>query len=145
MGCPDADGDGVADSDDACPNDAGTLNGCPDGDGDGVADKDDKCPTVNGDGADGCPSDPDSDGDGIVDSKDACPNARGPVGGCPDGDGDGIADKDDKCPTLGGNITPDGCPVVPERVTEVFTRALQGIQFETGSNRIKNFFKSYYK
>ena len=137
-GCPDADGDGVADGDDACPNAAGPINGCPDGDGDGVADNVDKCPGVAGDGADGCPSDPDSDGDGVVDSKDACPNAAGNLNGCPDGDADGIADKDDKCPTLGGNVTADGCPVVPTRVTEVFNRALQGIQFETGSNRIRS-------
>ena len=66
------------------------------------------------------------------------PNAAGPLNGCPDGDADGIADKDDKCPTLGGNVTADGCPVVPTRVTEVFNRALQGIQFETGSNRIRS-------
>ena len=137
MGCPDSDGDGVADGDDACPNAAGPIGGCPDGDGDGVADNVDKCPGVAGDGADGCPSDPDSDGDGIADSKDACPNAAGSINGCPDGDADGIADKDDKCPTLGGNVTADGCPVVPTRVTEVFNRALQGIQFETGSNRIR--------
>jgi len=138
MGCPDADGDGVADVDDDCPNDAGPVGGCPDSDGDGVADKDDACPTVAANTANGCPSDPDSDGDGIADSKDACPNAAGPINGCPDGDADGIADKDDKCPTLGGNVTADGCPVVPTRVTEVFNRALQGIQFETGSNRIRS-------
>jgi len=138
MGCPDADGDGVADGDDACPNDAGPLNGCPDSDGDGVADNADKCPGVAGDGADGCPSDPDSDGDGIADSKDGCPNAAGPVNGCPDSDSDGIADKNDKCPTLGGNVTADGCPVVPAAVTETFNRALQGIQFETGKNRIRS-------
>lgn len=138
MGCPDADGDGVADGDDACPNASGPVNGCPDGDGDGVADKDDACPTVSGTLANGCPADPDSDGDGVADSKDACPNAAGPVNGCPDGDADGIADKDDRCPTLGGNVTADGCPVVPESVTETFNRALQGIQFETGSNRIRS-------
>jgi outer membrane protein OmpA-like peptidoglycan-associated protein len=137
-GCPDADGDGVADKEDACPNNAGPVNGCPDGDGDGVADKDDACPTVAARTPNGCPADPDSDGDGVPDSRDACPNNAGPINGCPDGDGDGIADKDDKCPTLGGNVTADGCPVIPERVTELFTRALQGIQFETGSNRIRS-------
>jgi OOP family OmpA-OmpF porin len=46
QGCPDTDGDGIADKDDACPEVAGpkSLNGCPDADGDGVADKSDKCP-----------------------------------------------------------------------------------------------------
>jgi hypothetical protein len=39
-GCP-TDGDGIADKDDECPNEAGpvSLKGCPDTDGDGVADK----------------------------------------------------------------------------------------------------------
>ncbi|MCD8539217.1 MAG: thrombospondin type 3 repeat-containing protein, partial [Leadbetterella sp.] len=41
-------GDGIADKDDACPYSAGTaeLNGCPDADGDGVADATDNCLTV---------------------------------------------------------------------------------------------------
>jgi len=60
MGCPDADGDGVADGDDECPNVAGPAanKGCPwpDTDGDGILDKDDKCPTEAGEAAnDGCP------------------------------------------------------------------------------------------
>ena len=136
-GCPDADGDGVRDQDDDCPSVAGTVGGCPDSDGDGFIDKNDACPNTPGtDG--GCPSDPDSDGDGLVDSKDACPNTPGSVNGCPDGDKDGVADANDKCPTLGGNVNPDGCPVVPARVTSLFSRALQGIQFETSSNRIRS-------
>ncbi|MGB5555886.1 MAG: OmpA family protein, partial [Flavobacteriaceae bacterium] len=57
---PDADGDGVADKDDECPNEAGPAEnkGCPwaDADGDGVLDKDDKCPEVAGTVANqGCP------------------------------------------------------------------------------------------
>jgi outer membrane protein OmpA-like peptidoglycan-associated protein len=60
MGCPDADGDGVADKDDQCVDVAGPKenNGCPwpDTDGDGVNDKDDQCPTVAGTVANnGCP------------------------------------------------------------------------------------------
>ena len=56
-GCPDADGDGIKDSDDECPDEAGTeaTMGCPDSDGDGVADKDDKCPNEAGTADDGCP------------------------------------------------------------------------------------------
>jgi OOP family OmpA-OmpF porin len=62
-GCPDSDGDGVADNVDQCPNEAGeaTNNGCPwpDADGDGVADKDDLCPNEAGDAANnGCPEAP---------------------------------------------------------------------------------------
>ena len=59
-GCPDADGDGVKDSEDKCPNEAGPKenNGCPyqDRDNDGVLDKDDQCPDVAGDASNnGCP------------------------------------------------------------------------------------------
>jgi len=137
-GCPDSDGDGVADKDDACPTAAGNVDGCPDGDGDGVADKDDKCPTVNARTADGCPSDP--DGDGVAGAADKCPNDGGIVDadGCPkDTDGDGIVDNDDKCPELGGNVGPDGClKPVPTKAIEIFTRALEGINFQTGRGTI---------
>lgn len=59
----DTDADGVIDSVDACPNDAGTVenDGCPAGvdtDGDGVADTDDTCPDTAADvpvDATGCP------------------------------------------------------------------------------------------
>lgn len=111
-GCPDSDGDGVVDSKDDCPMVAGTLNGCPDTDKDGIADKDDNCPTEAGPAANqGCPI-RDADGDGIPDAQDACPNDAGPVatGGCPDRDGDGIADKDDKCPDDRGTVATGGCP-----------------------------------
>lgn len=45
-GCPDTDGDGLADTMDACPQEAGPLEleGCPDRDQDGVPDVRDKCP-----------------------------------------------------------------------------------------------------
>jgi OOP family OmpA-OmpF porin len=62
------------------------LNGCPDADGDGVADKNDKCPTVKGpkDNA-GCPW-PDTDGDSVLDKDDKCPDVKGTVAnnGCPE-------------------------------------------------------------
>ena len=85
MGCPDTDGDGVADENDKCPTVAGvaSLLGCPDSDGDGVADGDDKCPTVAGlPRFEGCP---DTDGDGIPDNLDECPTVRGiaSLNGCP--------------------------------------------------------------
>ena len=59
-GCPDTDGDGISDKDDACPEEAGAAanNGCPwpDSDGDGIADKDDSCPELAGIAANnGCP------------------------------------------------------------------------------------------
>jgi hypothetical protein len=63
IGGPDADGDGVPDASDACPNVKGTqANGCQppvqtDPDGDGIYGAADKCPTQNGSGSlDGCPA-----------------------------------------------------------------------------------------
>jgi Ca2+-binding RTX toxin-like protein len=62
--CPDADGDGLSDSVDSCPNDNDTTSlrdprtGCPkDSDGDGAFD----------------PADPDDDNDGVPDAQDAFP------------------------------------------------------------------------
>ncbi len=93
----DSDGDGVHDSDDACPS---ALE-----DQDGYLDED------------GCP-DPDNDGDGILDASDQCPadaesmNGIDDEDGCPepDGDGDGIVGSRDRCPQQAGD-GPDGCPV----------------------------------
>ena len=65
----DSDGDGIADPDDACPNEPGPKN-------------DDAAKN-------GCPLPKDSDGDGIIDTEDACPNDPGPrnadpaKNGCP--------------------------------------------------------------
>jgi len=62
------------------------LNGCPDADGDGVADKDDKCPQVKGPKENGgCPW-PDTDGDGVLDKDDRCVDVKGTVAnnGCPE-------------------------------------------------------------
>ncbi|HYV95707.1 MAG TPA: OmpA family protein [Chitinophagales bacterium] len=111
-GCPDKDGDGVPDKMDACPDVAGlaSLNGCPDADGDGIADKDDQCPKEKGTKElQGCP---DRDGDGIADKDDQCPDQKGlkQFNGCPDTDGDGIPDKTDQCPTQKGLPALQGCP-----------------------------------
>ena len=96
---PDRDGDGIIDSEDACPDTPGIrtadpkTNGCPpDRDGDGIIDSEDACPDVPGvrttdPKTNGCP--PDRDGDGIIDSEDACPDVPGPrtadpkTNGCP--------------------------------------------------------------
>ena len=112
FGTKDADGDGICDKDDACPDIAGlaALKGCPDKDGDGVTDKEDACPDIAGLAVfNGCP---DTDGDGITDKNDACPDIAGlaALHGCPDADGDGIADKDDACPQVAGIAANKGCP-----------------------------------
>ena len=50
------------------------MNGCPDSDGDSVADNVDNCADVAGPAANnGCPW-PDSDSDGVLDKDDKCPN-----------------------------------------------------------------------
>lgn len=110
----DADGDGIADDLDLCPQVAGpeSLKGCPDSDGDGVADYEDACPSYAGlVSLNGCP---DSDGDGVSDKDDECPNLAGTIDnkGCPstDRDNDGVPDDKDKCPDLAGDVANEGCP-----------------------------------
>jgi outer membrane protein OmpA-like peptidoglycan-associated protein len=120
---PDADGDGVSDRKDDCPNTpAGATvdeNGCPsDSDGDGVFDGIDNCPdTPQGHVVDAQGCSIDSDGDGVFDGPDACPDT--PAGatvdakGCPsDSDGDGVLDGIDKCPDTpkGATVDAGGCP-----------------------------------
>jgi outer membrane protein OmpA-like peptidoglycan-associated protein len=112
FGSTDTDGDGIKDSKDACPNDAGpeNLNGCPDDDNDGIINKDDACPEQAGLAAfNGCP---DTDKDGITDKEDACPEVFGDAafGGCPDSDGDGIINSEDTCPNQAGESDNNGCP-----------------------------------
>ncbi len=128
----DADGDGVPDYKDRCPNQAEDRDGFQDGDGcpeadndrDGIPDVRDKCPDQAEDfdrfkDQDGCP-DLDNDGDGIPDAKDNCPMNKGPAKtkGCPadllDDDGDNVPNVRDKCPKeeedKDGYQDGDGCP-----------------------------------
>ncbi|HMO62813.1 MAG TPA: OmpA family protein [Ferruginibacter sp.] len=138
----DTDGDGVPDTEDACPDIAGlaTLAGCPDSDGDGIADKEDKCPTIVGlKKYNGCPI-PDSDGDGINDEEDKCPQTAGLAryAGCPipDTDKDGINDEEDKCPTLPGTTANNGCPEVKAEIKKRIDVAANQIFFATGSAKL---------
>jgi outer membrane protein OmpA-like peptidoglycan-associated protein len=122
----DADGDGIPDSEDACPQEKEDFDdyedgdGCPDldNDSDGVLDASDKCPAER------------EDKDGFQD-EDGCPE--------PDNDGDGINDDQDKCPdkaeTVNGVLDEDGCPdKKPEPPKKTFT--VDGINFESGSAKI---------
>jgi outer membrane protein OmpA-like peptidoglycan-associated protein len=113
----DRDGDGIPDTEDACPDTPGIrtndpkTNGCP---------KKEEAPP---------PPPPDRDGDGIPDAQDACPDVKGvktddpKTNGCPppppDRDGDGIIDAEDACPDVKGIKTSDpktnGCPPDPDR------------------------------
>ena len=111
----DADGDGISDKFDRCPDIYGLeeLYGCVDSDLDGVADPDDSCAYEAGvPENDGCPPAIDSDGDGVYDSDDKCPQVSGlkAFNGCPDTDEDGIADHEDDCPSVYGLEELNGCP-----------------------------------
>ena len=126
----DADGDGIADKLDHCPQVAEDRDGFEDDDGcvdfdndhDGVPDTSDACPLQPEDrdgyeDGDGCP-DPDNDGDGVPDQADECPDTPGVASenGCevPDTDGDGVVDSEDWCPERAedrdGYQDADGCP-----------------------------------
>ena len=154
-GCPlDTDMDGVPDYLDECPETPRQAygfvdeKGClKDTDGDGVPDYLDRCndtpveayATID---EYGCPKD--TDGDGVPDYLDKCPDtpaeAKGMLDeyGCPkDTDGDSVPDYLDKCPTVPGTIENDGCPEIKKEVRSLFTKAMQGIQFETGKAVIK--------
>ncbi len=132
----DADGDGIPDDVDGCPEDPEDKDGfedsdgCPDPDNDqdGIPDMYDMCPDHAEDfnqfeDEDGCPDGlRDTDGDGIPDYLDRCPtepedlDGYADKDGCadPDNDGDGILDVNDKCPndpeTFNDFEDTDGCP-----------------------------------
>ncbi len=149
LGCPiDTDKDGIADYLDKCPNTSTKAKvdslGCPiDTDKDGIADYMDKCPKTPAEAkvdANGCAID--TDKDGVADYLDKCPNtgigATVDANGCAiDTDKDGVADYLDKCPEEAGIVENKGCPEVKEEVKKVLTKALQGIQFQTGKDIIR--------
>ncbi|MDC3959205.1 OmpA family protein [Polyangium jinanense] len=121
----------------------------PDADGDGVPDANDVCPDRAGDATPtaarpGCP--PDRDGDAIADADDVCPDEPGVASADParfgcalDTDGDGIADAVDACPKERGEVNADpkitGCPA-SVRVEGTQIVILQEVNFATGSDVI---------
>jgi OOP family OmpA-OmpF porin len=131
----DADGDGIPDDQDTCPDTAAgvTVNekGCEgDADGDGVVDRLDNCPdTAAGTAVNetGCAVVKDSDGDGIPDDKDQCPDtAAGTTV-----NETGCAPKVEGCraPAPGEPINLEGC-ATGEAVV------LKGVNFEVNSARL---------
>lgn len=151
---PDADGDGVPDKVDQCPDTpkGATVDekGCPsDSDGDGVFDGIDKCPDTTANAkvdSKGCPKD--SDGDGVFNGIDECDDtpkgATVDARGCPsDDDGDGVYDGIDLCPNTPSDLAVDknGCPVeVSETETQLLDTGMissSNILFETGKADLK--------
>jgi OOP family OmpA-OmpF porin len=110
-----------------------------DADGDGIIDSLDACPQIPGVVQfKGCPV-PDRDGDGIYDAEDVCPDVKGIIEykGCPmpDKDMDGVADSLDKCPELAGSAMNGGCPETAV-LRSIFNWAAQNIFFENDSHRL---------
>ena len=157
----DTDGDGILDSDDACPNEPEDVDtfedsdGCPDpdNDADGILDGDDQCPldaedTDGFEDEDGCP-DADNDKDGVADSDDQCPMDPEDVDtfedtdGCPDADNDkdGVPDSEDACPLAPGKPSKkaeeNGCPKTVRVDTETGQiQILKRVEFATNKDRI---------
>jgi len=106
----DADGDGIADTLDNCPDNYNP--GQEDADSDGVGDSCDACQ--------GFDDSLDTDADGVPDSCDICPGFDDSA----DGDGDGVPDSCDNCPTFAnplqedtdGDGVPDSCDNCPSFV-----------------------------
>lgn len=125
----------------------------PDADRDGVADTQDKCPeTPRGIAVDaqGCPTDTkDGDRDTVPDYRDRCPAT--PTGtpvnleGCPkDSDGDNIPDFRDRCPgtPLGMDVDENGCVrligPLTSSIPEVFDAKPQPIALEKKIARVED-------
>lgn len=126
---PDADGDGVPDATDKCPDTPRWVrpdaNGCtPDSDGDGVPEDKDQCP--------GTPPGTAVDGTGCEPKPEPEPVTQAPVGAAAaDEDGDGVPDERDACPgtTPGLAVDEKGC-VKPEEIV------LRNVHFDLESSRL---------
>ena len=115
FGSSDADGDGVDDNLDVCPDTppaaAVDFNGCStaqgDADGDSLYILQDNCPDVvnftqtdSDDDGFGDACDDDSDNDTVPDDMDDCPEVYNPGEQAIDGDGDTVTDACDNCPLV---------------------------------------------
>ena len=90
------------------------TSGPADADEDGVADSDDDCPDEYGFAENyGCPFNDDPDRDGLRGEADLCPRDFAPDSprGCSDRDDDGLDTSQDECPGQAGPIANRGCPV----------------------------------
>ncbi len=165
----DADGDGVCQDADNCPDVAnpdqadldgdGSGDACdPDDDGDGIADDVDNCPRAanagqedgdgdgTGDACDSCPADPqnDADDDGVCGDVDNCPDDANP--GQEDADADGLGDACDCAPNDGNihGIPEELGPTVRfagDRVTLLWDPAADAEVYEVYKGRVRGSFE----
>ncbi len=119
-GPDDIDGDGVADTDDNCPNTFNPVRPLDEGsqadeDDDGVGDACDLCPLLAGQGCQ-LPDLYDQDLDGIEDPEDNCVIDANPDQA--DSDSDGVGDACDLCPKI---ANPDGltCPAMAATIYDI--------------------------
>ncbi len=120
---------------------SGKARHVADADGDGVRDKDDACPnTPLGRTVDATGCEYDSDNDGVKDGADACPDTPAGVAvdsrGCAlDSDGDGVPDYRDDCPDseAGAKVDDKGCYVELEETVTIDL----ALEFDTDSSSIR--------
>ena len=53
-----------------------------------------------------------------------------------DSDGDGVNDDVDKCPEVKGNTMNDGCPAITAEIWEIFTTAIDDVNFANNSDSL---------
>jgi outer membrane protein OmpA-like peptidoglycan-associated protein len=120
------------------------VPGDQDADGDGVLNRADVCPDEAGPASRrGCPL-KDSDGDGLVDDTDRCPEQAGIVEmrGCPpkDTDGDTVWDHLDNCRKIFGPPSNQGCPTNKRQLVVIQRNRIQikdTIYFDYNKDTIK--------
>lgn len=95
-----------------------------DADGDGIGNLSDSCPDISG--LAHCSGCPDNDNDSIGDHEDQCPDQPGLQinKGCPDTDQDGVMDNVDHCPAIAGSgpngcMTIDASQTIDDRIIEI--------------------------
>lgn len=83
-----------------------------------------------------------SNGRPVSSSEGTCVTLTYPTSDCntdmkkKDTDGDGVNDNVDKCPEIKGNATNEGCPAITAEIWEVFTNAIDDVNFATNSDTL---------
>lgn len=128
----------------------GTINNIQerDADGDGVPDHRDHCPDIKGIpmylGCLAPEENPakDTDGDGVADAKDNCPNVKGLItnGGCPKSDAS-VEDQYASSTDIAAPVSPSAIAKTSEILAadrELIVNAMEQIYFESGSKKLQS-------